>query len=271
MSYFLTSDNVKLFYQVTGRGKTILFIHGWSACHEYYQKQIDAFSKDYQVVVYDLRGHGISENPTFGHDLGTYARDLKELMDHLDLRDIVLVGWSMGVHVLYEYIRQYGCDNLRKICTVDQSAKFCTDETWDLGLYMNYPAKDVLVDLDTMSKNWITFADLLVPALFAKNTKATKEDLKWYYEKTYNNSTDVMVRMWLAMALTDYRELLGTISVPALITCGKEDVGHRLPPMEYQVEKIPDARLVVFDNCGHTLFAEDPVRFNAVLKAFIEE
>ena len=271
MPYFLTSDNVKIFYQITGQGKPIVFVHGWSACHKHYQAQIDDFSSNYQVIAYDLRGHGLSEVSNYGLDMKTYARDLKEIIDYLGLDDIVLVGWSMGVHILYDYIQQFGCYKLKKLCTIDQSPKFCTEEGWAYGLYLNYSYKDAMTDLGMISSDWPAFADALVPALFSKETKHPREEISWYYEKAHDNSVDVMVRMWLAMALTDYRDVLETITVPTLVTCGKEGFGHRVVTHEYQVGKIPDARLVAFDHCGHMPFVEDAERFNAELKAFIEE
>ena len=271
MSFFSTSDDVNIFYQVTGQGKPIVFIHGWSACHEHFQKQIDEFSKHYQVITYDLRGHGLSGIPVYGIDMKTFARDLKELIDFLNLQEIVLVGWSMGVHIIYEYIRQFGCARLAKMCTIDQSPKFCTEEGWEYGLYLNYTYKDAIADLDLISRDWRAFADGLVPALFAKTANHPREKIKWYYDKCYANSIDIMVRMWLAMAVTDYRDMLDTITIPALITCGTESFGHRVVTHQYQAEKIPNAKCVPFEKCGHMPFVEDPERFNEVLKAFIEE
>lgn len=270
MSYFLTDDNTKLYYEVTGKGtKNVVLIHGWSASHLFYKKQIPVLSESYKVISYDLRGHGLSEESKDGYTIPRYAQDLKNLIDHLNLKNVVLVGWSMGTHILLEYIKQFGCDNLDKIVIIDMSAKLITDESYKCGLYGKFTYQDNLDTMGMMNKNWKEFTATFVPAIFAKSGCADQELLKWTYEEEYKNSTSVMIRMWLSMSSQDYRDVLPKINVPALITFGLESVLFIPENSEYLSKMISGSKLVAFPKCGHSLQLEDSDKLNKELKDFI--
>lgn len=270
MAYFLTDDNVKLFYEVKGEGqKTIVLIHGWSAHHLFYKKQIPELSKDYKVVYYDLRGHGLSERPDDGYTISRYAQDLKNLIDFLRLENVSLVGWSMGTHIMFDYVKQFGLDDIEKMIIIDMTAKLITDEEYHCGLYGQFSMEDNLATMVSMNENWKTFADAFVPAIYAKTGCKDKDDLQWNYEEAYKNSATVMTRMWISMSAQDYRDLLPSITVPTMIAFGEASCLYNRDNSEYLNRMIKDSKLVGFPNCGHGLQLEDAVKFNKEVKDFI--
>src|SRR5579863_7568196 len=117
--FFKTSDGVRIHYVEAGSGRPIVFIPGWTMPAWIWQKQIDEFAKKYHVVAVDPRSQGESDKPTFGHLPETRARDYKELVDHLGLRQPVLVGWSMACGELVKYAEQFGTDNVAGLVLVD--------------------------------------------------------------------------------------------------------------------------------------------------------
>ncbi|WP_446898335.1 alpha/beta fold hydrolase [Clostridium sp. LBM24168] len=270
MSYFLTDDNTKLYYEVAGEGeKTIVFIHGWSASHLFFKKQIPVLSKTYKVVGYDLRGHGLSEESKDGYNLPQYAQDLKNLIDHLKLKNVVLVGWSMGTHIIFEYIKQFGCSSLYKIVLIDMTAKLITDDNYKDGLYGKFTHEDNLNTLEAMNTNWKAFADVFTPAIFAKSGCKDKEELDWTYKEEYKNSPTVMTRMWVSMSIQDYRDVLDKIDIPTLITFGEESCLYMPENSEYLNKMIKGSKKVGFPGCGHSLILEDPDKFNREVENFI--
>lgn len=76
MPYFATSDHCKLYYEEHGEGQAVVFIHGWSATHHIFKKQLSLFSQKYKVLSYDLRGHGDSEKTEYGLYMSRLAQDL---------------------------------------------------------------------------------------------------------------------------------------------------------------------------------------------------
>jgi microsomal epoxide hydrolase len=117
--YIKTSDGVRIHYAEAGAGKAIVFIPGWMMRGWIWQKQIDGLSKKYRVIAVDPRSQGESDKPTYGHLPETRARDYKELVDQLGLRQPVLIGWSMGCGELLSYVEQFGEDGIGGLVLVD--------------------------------------------------------------------------------------------------------------------------------------------------------
>src|ERR1700756_1541218 len=117
--FFKTSDGIRIHYLESGSGHPIVFIPGWTMPAWIWQKQIDEFSKKYRVIAVDPRSQGESDKPTYGHLPETRARDYKELVDQLGLRQPVLIGWSMGCGELLSYVDQFGEDGIGGLVLVD--------------------------------------------------------------------------------------------------------------------------------------------------------
>src|SRR4051795_13458185 len=92
-----TGSNVELFYEDFGTGTPVVLVHGWPLSSRSWEAQVPALIADgHRVVTYDRRGFGRSSQPWGGYDYDTLAADLDALLRHLDLRDVTLVGFSMG-------------------------------------------------------------------------------------------------------------------------------------------------------------------------------
>src|ERR1700686_5020443 len=89
----LSVPGIRIHYLEVGRGRPIVFIPGWTMPAWIWQKQIDEFSKKYRVIAVDPRSQGESDKPTYGHLPETRARDYKELVDHVGLKQPIFVGW----------------------------------------------------------------------------------------------------------------------------------------------------------------------------------
>ncbi|PKN88292.1 MAG: hypothetical protein CVU51_04305 [Deltaproteobacteria bacterium HGW-Deltaproteobacteria-1] len=120
MPFFTADDGVRLHYQTSGAGKPVLFIHGLTASSLFFRKQIPELAGRFQVIAPDLRGHGLSEAATDHLTIRRLAEDLRQLIDHLNLSEISLIGWSMGAHVIFEYIKNYSCAGIEKILIIEK-------------------------------------------------------------------------------------------------------------------------------------------------------
>ncbi|MDD9149778.1 MULTISPECIES: alpha/beta fold hydrolase [unclassified Sporolactobacillus] len=270
MSYFLTDDNAKIFYTDEGTGKPIVLIHGWSCHHEHFNKVTPELKKKYRIITYDLRGHGRSEVPDDGYTIDRYSQDLKNLLDYLNLNNVTLVGWSMGTHIIFDYIKQFDCNKLDKIVFIDMSPKLITDDKWTKGLYGKYSTEDNFNVLVAMNENWHAFSDGFIRAIFAKSGVRDQEDYTWCLEEAYKNSPNVMVRMWISMTSKDYRDVLPKITVPTLITYGAESCLYNADNSQFLKESINSAETFAFPKCGHALFREEPELFVNVLSKFVD-
>jgi non-heme chloroperoxidase len=109
------STSIHLYYEDHGSGQPVVLIHGYPLNSASWEKQVPALLKaGYRVVAYDRRGFGKSSQPATGYNYDTFAEDLHKLIQHLKLRDFVLVGFSMGGGEVARYIGKYGSKEVSK-------------------------------------------------------------------------------------------------------------------------------------------------------------
>src|SRR5512132_1688063 len=119
MSTFTTRDGTEIFYKDWSAGQPVVFSHGWPLTADAWDAQMMFLGeRGCRVVAHDRRGHGRSSQPWSGHDLDTYADDLAELIETLDLRDVVLVGPSTGGGEVTRYVGRHGTERVAKLVLV---------------------------------------------------------------------------------------------------------------------------------------------------------
>nr|WP_280041891.1 alpha/beta hydrolase [Pseudomonas sp. Hg5Tf]MDH2558949.1 alpha/beta hydrolase [Pseudomonas sp. Hg5Tf] len=97
MSTFTTRDGTTLYYKDWGSGQPVVFSHGWPLSSDSWESQMLFLAdRGYRCIAHDRRGHGRSSQPWDGNEMDTYADDLAQLIEHLDLREVILFGFSTG-------------------------------------------------------------------------------------------------------------------------------------------------------------------------------
>ena len=113
---------VELHYTDRGEGQPIVLIHGFPLDGDSWERQIPALlAAGKRVITYDRRGFGQSSQPSTGYDYDTFAADLHALLEALDLRDVILVGFSMGTGEVARYLSTYGSDRVAKAAELLES------------------------------------------------------------------------------------------------------------------------------------------------------
>jgi microsomal epoxide hydrolase len=255
--FFKTSDGIWIHYLEAGSGRPILFIPGWTMPAWIWQKQIDEFSKRYHVIAVDPRSQGESDKPNYGHLPETRARDYKELVDHLGLRQPVLVGWSLACGELMEYVEQFGTDNVGGFVLVDgilsdkpRSDRFATTSAW----------------MNQLQQDRRKQADGFVRGMFKK---PQAED---YLQRVIDASIRVpadtaAVLLYNMIAVNDFSGGFARMNRPVLFTYQPTTQ----QTADYLKAKLGDkVRLERFDGDGHALFVDDPEKFNRVLEEFLQ-
>lgn len=265
MAFFETSDGVKLYYQKKGEGQPIVLVHGWSSDHTAFDQPFEELSKKFTIVSFDLRGHGQSDRPEHGLTLKRFATDLKELMDHLNLSNITLVGHSMGASTTFEYVKNFGVSKLKAISIFDMTPKLVNEGNWNLGLYHGkYTREDSLNDLSVINDDLMEFAKpffkITVPYLTGD---MMEEQLN---QVVSGNTPHVLAAMWHAMAVGDYRDVLPKMTVPTQIVYGEKSTLYSKETAEYMKEHIPNSQVIPFENCTHLLVVEDAVKTARVIE-----
>jgi non-heme chloroperoxidase len=265
--------DIHLYYEDHGDGQPVVMIHGYPLDgHSWEKQKAVLLQAGYRVITYDRRGFGWSSQPTVGYDYDTFAMDLKILLDTLDLRDVVLVGFSMGTGEVTRYLGRFGSERVSKAVMLGALPPFLlrTDDNLE-GVERSVFEKnkatireDRYVFLKQFFDNFVNTDKLL-------GTRASEEVLHAWFDVAARASayaTYACVDTWL----TDFRDDVGTIDVPVLIMHGTED---RILPFASTAKRLPplmkDARLVPVEGGPHNIGWTHAEDVNLELLSFLRD
>lgn len=263
-----TTDSARLWVEVRGQGRPIVFVHGWTMSSRFWRRQ-QALADTYQVVTLDLRGHGRSDTQLRGHTIPRYARDLREIIRALDLRGAVLAGWSMGGAVVLEYWRQFGGDRLDGIALIESSPHPMADAPWNTHRYRGLGPDAVRADMEAMARDRAGFGARFVNAMFLTG-QAPAHALRWMLAEHLLATDQTAAAIYEDYAARDYTPVLPTVTLPALAVYGRSRHMCFGPSTgRFVAGSIPDARFVILECSGHMPFYEEPDTFNAEMRQFL--
>ncbi|MNK32850.1 Non-heme bromoperoxidase BPO-A2 [compost metagenome] len=263
---------IELYYEDLGTGKPIVLIHGWPLSGRSWEKQVPALIEaGYRVITYDRRGFGQSSQPWNGYDYDTFAADLNKLLEHLDLREVALVGFSMGGGEVARYIGTYGSGRVSRavLAAAVPPYLYKSDGNPEGGL------DDAAIKgfEDGVRSDRIAFLDNFTKGFFAAGDKT---DLVCEPFRIYNRdiaafaSPKGTLDCIAAFSRTDFREDLEKFNIPTLIIHGDADA---IVPFEVSGkrshEAIPGSQLVVIEGGPHGLNATHADAFNSALIEFL--
>jgi pimeloyl-ACP methyl ester carboxylesterase len=257
-------NGAELYYEDEGTGDCVVFIHGVWVTSRFFRLQMPYFAQSHRAVALDLRGHGRSEHVHHGHTIPQYARDLQEFLQTLGLERPVLVGWSMGSLVIWEYVRQFGASGLRGVVIVDQSPSDYRWPDWPHGPIDFEMLRHIMAEVQGDGREELVRG--LLPMIFKE--LPAEDDQAWMVEEIVRMPATIASSIIFDQTMQDYRDALPLVTVPALVCAGPD--GFVTPEAaDLMVTAMPDARLVLFEKSRHTPFLEEPERFNEVLHEWI--
>jgi non-heme chloroperoxidase len=254
--YVMLPDEVPMYYEAAGRGKNILFIHGGAACTKFWQKQVSELSSRYHVLAIDLRGHGNSGKTDDSNCVAQYGRDLRHLLEDLGLDEVVVVGWSLGGSVVWSYIEQFGVERLAGYVNVEQPPHHIITET---------EYRELIASIRTRKfrTHWERLKSFSV-------TELPDEDMLWMTCEMMKTPTGVYCAVLQDARNADFRHVLPRVIIPTLICAGTKGLIDT-ETVRFMTEAMPRSRVVMFQNCSHMLFWEQPKKFNREVAVFVEE
>ncbi len=262
---------VELHYEDYGTGKPVVLIHGWPLSARSWESQVPALVEaGHRVVAYDRRGFGTSSQPWGGYDYDTFAADLNALMEHLDLKEATIAGFSMGGGEVVRYISTYGTARVAKAVlaaavppylykSVDNPDGGLDDAT--IASFESGVKSDRIAFLDQFSKGFFSAGSDL---------KVSEAQRQYALSLAEVASPKGTLDCIAAFGRTDFREDLKKVTVPTLVIHGDSD---GVVPFEVSGKRsavaIANSELVIIKGGPHGINASHPQEFNAALLAFL--
>jgi pimeloyl-ACP methyl ester carboxylesterase len=262
---YIHCNGADIYYEDLGWGQPIVFMHGVMAGLRFFQPQLDGLSNDYRTIAFDFRGHGRSSKTEMGHTLPQYARDLHTLLERLELEDVVLVGWSMGALVSWEYVKQYGNHRLKALVDVDMEVTRFKWEDYEYGTSDLDNLRDTLMAFQTDHIELIQ--EITEPLLMHPPSPSTR---KLIMDELSRTPPPIKCAILFDCTFRDYREMLSKLDIPILVMAGADDKWRPIVNVKNVLKYAPHARFELFEESGHILSIEEPEKFNNVLKDFIK-
>ncbi len=262
---------IELHYEDYGTGKPVVLIHGWPLSGRSWENQVPALVEaGYRVITYDRRGFGASSQPWGGYDYDTFAADLNTLLEHLDLREVSLVGFSMGGGEVVRYIGTYGSDRVAKAVLASAVPPY---------LYKSGDNPEGALDDDAIAgflagvtSDRIAFLDKFTTGFFSAGgeLKVSQAQREYARDIAAFASPKGTLECITAFGRTDFRGDLEKITVPTLVIHGDSDA---IVPFEASgkrsAQAIAGSELVVIEGGPHGINASHAEQFNRALLGFL--
>jgi non-heme chloroperoxidase len=265
------SADIEICYEDHGAGRPVVLIHGYPLSGRGWDRQVPALlDAGYRVITYDRRGFGHSSQPASGYDYDTFAADLSALLEHLDLREAVLVGHSMGTGEVTRYLARYGSERVARGVLVAPIPPYLLQtgdnpEGVPLALFEGF-AEAARADTPAWMKG---FLDNFYNMDTLRGTLVSDQAWQASWNLAVTASATAAVAC-IATWMTDFRDDLPRIDVPILVIQGDADqvlpldkTGKRLPGL------IEDVQLAVVEGGPHAILWTHADQVNTALLDFL--
>jgi len=265
------SQPIEIYFEDHGSGQPMVLIHGFPLNgHSWERQETALLGAGYRVITYDRRGFGASSQPSSGYDYDTFTADLDHLMKHLELRDAVLVGFSMGSGEVARYLGKYGSERVSKAVLMSAIPPYLL-QTPDNPEGVPQSVFDGIMDAirkDRPSYHTAFLKDFYNVDVLG-GTRVTDEAVRMSWNVAVGASataTLACVPTWL----TDFRDDVAKIKVPTLIVHGDAD---RILPIEATGARLPKliagSEYVVIEGGPHAIGWTHYQEVNAALLEFL--
>ncbi|MDN4058541.1 alpha/beta hydrolase [Massilia sp. YIM B02769] len=266
-----TRDGTSIYYKDWGQGTPVVFSHGWPLQGDAWEDQMLFLAEHgYRVIAHDRRGHGLSSKPWDGNHMDTYADDLADLLDALDLQGATLVGHSTGGGEVTRYIGRHGTARVAKAVLISAvPPQMLRTDTNPEGLPMEvFDA----IRAGVLHDRSQYFKDLALPFYGYNRAGATPSQgvIDTFWLQGMQCSIRSAHACIAQFSETDFTADLAKMTIPTLLLHGDDD---QIVPIgasaRHAVELLPQARLVVYEGAPHGIPTTHKDRINADLLDFL--
>ena len=266
-------EAVDIFYEDYGSGQPVILIHGWPLSRKSWEQQVwKIVESGYRCISYDRRGFGISSFPWNNYDYSSLTSDLNELINQLNLKDCIIVGFSMGGGEVVRYFTDYGSDKIAKAALVSSIIPLVKKKSDNPD---GVPESD-LEDIKTALENdRVGFLKNFHQGFYNfddnKGDRVSQAQLDYDFIIASHASPRGTIETAKAWMDTDFRSELKNVDVPTLIVHGDADQTVPIETSGEQAAKgISNNTYKVIKGAPHGLNVTHAEEFNKILIDFLK-
>lgn len=252
---------------VSGAGKqAMVFIHGFGCDQRMWRLVSPAFEGGYQVVLLDLVGSGKSDLAAYDVEryssLVAHAEDVLAVLRHLNLREVILVGHSVGATIAMLAAIEESA-RFQQLVLVAPSPRFIND----VGYIGGFERADIEELLDAMNENYLGWSSTITPVIMGN---PERPELAAELNNSFCSTNPTLARHFARVTfLSDNRADLPLVPTPSLILQCATDALAPLAVGTYMQQQLPDSKLVVIDTSGHCPHLSAPAATISAISRFI--
>ncbi|MGC4038505.1 MAG: alpha/beta hydrolase [Chitinophagaceae bacterium] len=272
MSLLKLKDGTELYYKDWGAGQPLVFHHGWPLSADDWDAQMLFFlQQGYRVIAHDRRGHGRSGQTTGGHEMDTYASDVAQLTEHLDLKNAVHIGHSTGGGEVIRYVNKYGKDRVAKAVLVSAVPPVMVKSATNPD---GVPVEvfDGIRE-QTMNNRQQFYIDLTIPFYgYNREGAVIKEGVRRnWWRQGMMGSIHAHYQCIKAFSETDFTEDLKAVEIPVLVLHGEDD---QIVPYQNAAVKsaklLKNGKLITYPGFPHGMPTTEAATINNDILSFIK-
>ncbi|MCG2793255.1 MAG: alpha/beta hydrolase [Weeksellaceae bacterium] len=272
---FITKEidtNYSIYYEDFGQGQPVILIHGWPLSSKSWEPQVrPLLEAGYRVITYDRRGFGKSQPSLDAYDYNGLTADLEEVISHLDLQNVVLVGFSMGGGEVVRYLTNNGSDNVDKVALISSIIPLVKQKEDNPDGVPESALNDIL---DNLKKDRVTFLEGFHKNFYGYgllSQTVSQAQLNYDWSVSSQSSPIATIKCAESWANTDFRPELKNVTVPTLIVHGDADKVVPIATAGEQAAKgIAKNQFFVVEGGPHGLNVTHAEELNKILLNFLK-
>ena len=267
-------EQVDIFYEDYGSGQPVILIHGWPLSRKSWEQQVwKIVEEGFRCIAYDRRGFGTSSSPWGEYDYSALAGDLNAIIEELDLKDAIIVGFSMGGGEVVRYLTDYGSSRIAKAALISSIIPLVKQKSDNPH---GVPEDALNGIIDALQKDRVGFLKEFSKGFYNydenKGERVSEAQLDYDFTIASFASPRATIQTALSWMHTDFRSELKNVTVPTLIVHGDADATVPIETSAKQAaEGIKYSTYEVVKGAPHGLNVTHPDELNKILISFLKK
>lgn len=268
-NFFKTSDGTNIYFEEHGEGTPILFVPGFLCTSKFFMRNITILARTNKVIVMDSRGHGSSDKTLQNLTIERCAQDVKELIEHLNLNNVLLAGWSLGGSVVMSYWEQFKNYRISALGIIDSALYPFASADWNSHSLKGFNLDAMTAVMSRAIADYAAYCRAFASVIWKNPPELS--DVEWVTTEMSKTPPWIAFALYSDFLHRDYVSVLPSVTIPTLLCASDSMAIPRSVDMSkvYKQQLTASSELHTFDEGGHMMFYLETEKFNKIVLDFV--